>query len=98
MNFLRMKSIHVSKMLISSFNHIQKKLGYFSSPYDRLSSLKSRFHNIQLKIIEYNTCNKKDDQRLEVENYQMLIDDLIFNMQENYNKIMSTCTTNNANN
>ena len=44
-------------------SHTEETVGYFSSPYDRLSSLESRFHNIQLKIIEYNIRNKKDDQR-----------------------------------
>ena len=72
-------------------------VGYFASRYERLSSLQIRFNDVQLKIIEYNARNKRDDQKFEVEEYQKLIDNLIFSIQDIYNRVMSSCTTNNVN-
>ena len=79
----------------------EETVGYFASMYKRLSSLKSRFDNVQLKIIEYNTRNRRGDQKLEVEEYQMMVGDLILivsilRMQDNYNKVMGSCPTNNV--
>ena len=45
-----------------------EKVGYFAFGYERLSCL---------EIIENNTRNKRDDQKLEVKEYQMLIDNLM---------------------
>ena len=68
----------------------EETVGYFSSRYDRLSSLEIRFNSVQLKIFEYNARSKRDDQKLEVKEYQMLIDDLILSIQDNYNRAMSS--------
>ena len=72
-------------------------VGYFASRYERLSSLEIKFNDVQLKIIEYNERNKRDDQKLEVKEYQMLIDNLIFCIQDIYNRVMSICTMNDVN-
>ena len=50
-----------------------------------------------MNIIEYNARSKRNDQKFEVTELQMLIDDLIFSIQENYNRVMSNCTMNNVN-
>ena len=75
----------------------EETVGYFASRYERLSSLEIRFNDVQLKIIQYNARNKRDVQELEVEEYQILIDDLILSIQENYNRVISSCTTNKIN-
>ena len=51
-------------------------MGYYASRFERLSSL-SKLNNVQLKINEYNARSKRDYHKFEVEEYQMLIDDLI---------------------
>ena len=53
----------------------EETIGYIAPRYERLSSLEIRFNDVQFKIIEYNAHNKRDAQKLEVEEYQMLIDD-----------------------
>ena len=72
-------------------------VGYFTSRNERLLSLEIKFNDVQLKIIEYKSRNKRVDQKLKVKEYQMLIDDLIFGIQKNCNRVMNSCTTNNVN-
>ena len=50
-----------------------------------------------MNIIEYNARNKRHDQESEVEEYQIFTHDLIFSIQENYNRVISSCTTNKIN-
>ena len=51
------ENIYIQVQLLTEEN-----VGYFASKYERLSSLEIRFNDVQLKIIEYNTRNKRDDQ------------------------------------
>ena len=59
----------------------------FTSRYENLSNLKSKFNEIQSKVIEFNSRIKLEDLKLEVPKTQMFVDELIYDIQDNYRNL-----------
>ena len=59
----------------------------FTSRYENLLNLKSKFNDVQSKIIEFNARSKFEDLELEVSETQMVVDELIYDIQDNYRNL-----------
>ena len=67
------KNIHSYTQLLT-----QEKIETFSIRHEELLDLKKIFCQLQIKIIEFNSRNKFEELELEVQEKQIMIDELIF--------------------